>query len=482
MKSALSFKQTLFSPLPLELKEKIVSHLQGSNLEVIENETTPEQKEKVIALKSYHLMSDFDSEGQQTYFLGFAKKNVDGCMEYVKVPLNQKSAFYRVITQDPELISKLKQLKEDDPSLDRFIRHYLEEAVKAAGGIVKSHLVDRVQMVLVCQEAYALVHDPLKQELFQEFLFYVALGAQERAESILKGFPEFLLSTYKGDVKSVSEELMFHDATAFQLAVRNDDWHMYKMMLNHIPEGQQERFKTDLHGQLQALEAHGLSYTLDRLNLCGLRVLEANQQPNPEPTEAQIKEACDGNAYHLILHRDEKGRITQVELGFCHSVEGQYVRRPLSEGELQRFVLDLNHASFFQREKGFAHKVVRHKPLLRLAEVEINQLGGNTKISENKTLKDHIDLLLAAYQGYDRVRRTHVPLPALVEQWCVVVGRCQRLCFEAPLLAQYWMSPDIDRWQVQGASSFKGCLRPEGAPHFYDGISLFPFDASFADN
>ena len=262
-------------------------------------------------------------------------------MQYEAQVLDKKSAFYRVVIEDPEFHTPFKM-------------KYIEDAIKSMGGLIANDLGDLLETHKTFKGDLLETHKTFKSlaasfragqgmvaqfgenKLLPRLLQHVAFGEQVEAETILKAHSELMLINNRKDVTSCTEECMVHHVTAFEFALWTCDWHMYNMMWNiveQMPEEQaeqKERYRADLRQQLERFQRGEITATIDNLSASGLRVLEG---PN-EPTEAQRAAVLQKESYHLILHRDREGNIERCELGFYQTVaqdQYKYGRRELDE-------------------------------------------------------------------------------------------------------------------------------------------------------
>jgi len=428
-----SFGSTRLFSLPDELFHKIFSYL-GTEFRILDDNPTKEQKAKTKALAVCYLIKKTNDANELKYELGFCKKNPWGEKHYIQKPLDPKSSFYRVMTEDPHFLLP-----------KNFMMHYLEQTIQAMGGIIKHTLHEKISVAQTCKTFRELIH--VKKELLKQFLLHVAFGEQDEAEVILKLYPELLRSDYTRDVLSYTEHLEFHNVTAFQLALIFKDWHMWNMMLKYIPEDERKEYLKDLQEQKQAVDHGKIWYTLHNLGLCGLRVLEAGLD---EPTEAQKQAVKDREAYHLILHRNDKDNIINAELGFYqkNAKAGlyDYVRHELGYCDLKSFFVVPENKPIFQRKKGHSHLILRDKKLLQLAKKVINSQDGETEFKDNKTFNEHLSLLQSYVNQYNNNNNNNLSRPERREFWCVIIGRAQRLCFSSSCFVQYWMSQKSSWW------------------------------------
>ena len=419
---------------PNEILNIIFSHLiKRPQLEILYQEATKEQQAEVLALNKYHLIIESDEDNIPVkYFLGFRKKEAfGGKVEYVEELLDKKSSFYRIVTEDPDFITQ-----------KNFVLHYLEQAIHSMGGAVRHYFYDTAQFILTCKMARQCMQLPaVKQELLKRFLWHVAFGEQDEAEAILKIYPEFLLSDYKRDVISCTEEMVFHNTTGFQLALRGD-WYMWKMMLKvlqqSISEDDQKKYIEDLLAQKQEVDDQKLWHTIDNLSLCGLQVLETNLN---EPTREQMQIVKERNAYHLILTRDEEQNIIDVELGFYKKNEMDdqysYVRHKLcNTNDLKIFICNPQNKQIFRRKKdNYFNGPLRQKTVLDLTKVAINKVGGETEFQDNKTS----DMYIKHYEE----KHSNLCVEKHHGLWLQAMDRRLRLCFSNPNFVQSWMGDNF---------------------------------------
>src|SRR3990167_4922721 len=464
----------LFSLLA-DLPDDLVIHYLLPDLrlrvDILKNPLTEKQKSQVLTFDTYHLI--IHDANSKKYRIGFCKKSfLSGKKEYVTLPLDRKSSLFRLITENPELINK-------DTTQNGLVIAFLEQEIKKAGGLRRpvAHTINRLTQL--CRRFRNVVRGEgelsrtynkvMMDEALDKLLHHVAYGEEKEAEEILKwSRGELLRSTYKGSVTDCSRVRTFLSTTAFQLAVRNRDWHMYQMMLKYIPQDQRLEFEADFRGQLQEVEERGLQYDLDNLGLCGLRVLET------DPSEEQKVDVVKRNAYHLILQRDSMGNIQGCSIGFYDPKTKKYKRSaPLSEtSALKQFALQLENSPLFRRKEGYPHLVIRDKALLELARKEIKALGGLTEEKKTTTLKKDLELLQGELKDYADKYNART-LAERTEAWCVLVGWAQRLL---PANAwQWWMSPTTDWWDIS-ENDFRR-PRPR-APATHDGFGWFPLSPS----
>lgn len=239
-KKGTPFAAGFFGQLPRELFSNIFSELsvQAPILEIIENEATLEQKARVVAGKSYHVISTLDSNGNWIYpHLGFAKKSTDGSISYATEPLDQTNVFYMLITQEPH---RLSGMTNAEVSRDTYAFYFLEEAIQAEKGVVSFHLQNRIHLAGVCRNFRKMMNPSqalyaerfqktIQEEQLEIVLRHVLFGNQTAAEKQLKANPSLLLPKNTHPMTDFSGKSV-QGLTSFQAALCVGDVDMCEMM------------------------------------------------------------------------------------------------------------------------------------------------------------------------------------------------------------------------------------------------------------
>ena len=512
--------QYFFNTLQKDMLSEILKRLNvyGPAVELLEGTPSKEQEESVLAangptlewsddkpnysnnetkkpdLSIYHLIVDDDISGisKKNYSIGFCKRSEGGTLTYETKVLDPKSPLLRYVTENPSVLDK-KRFQ------DRNLLKYMEQEIKAAGGLVGQRLRDRTHFAAICPDTNAVLNGSanwleqqlfaraIKQEMLDDLLHHVAYGEQDKAREILNIDPSLLLLTGK-NISDCSPERTIKATTAFQLAVWNSDWPMWEMMLDVInhpkrSEKQCQRNKLDLQQRLYDLSENRLEYTIDNLLNKGVRILDANTLAhNREEAIRMKKDVVDRNAYHLIVTTeliDGKSVVKSCVLGFRDPTSQQYTQYEVPQNNRLFAIANELYQELQNVEDDdgneLQHFVTRREYDLDLVKEVLKELKVETELLKKSS---EFDLKPLLSEIVDRIQNDNGwSSKRSVEHWHVNISTLLRELPDFPrrlLEETEWLSKnDI-------SNSVKSPGRVDLVKNIYDEV-LYPVSRSLGD-
>lgn len=478
-------------------------------------------------IKAYHLILNHDETGKVVYSIGFCKRLESGALSYETKMLidddKKKSPLLRYVlenhdVQNPKYSRLFSYNPESDQqrlnSNDELLLKYMAIEIKAAGGLTRDPLKNRVRLNRMSQEAFdwmngcrkegwqfmplnrQLFNNAVKEALLGRLLHHIAFGEESEAMKLIKMDPSLLLSGLRAPVTLCAPEMHCPLIPAFELVAFLGDWFFAREIIgaiNHsekLSESEKIGYKADLLNQLEEVENHGIKMLFDNLLNKGVQILDADTLEN-NPIERQRYEAdvTERNAYHLIIQthqENEKRQVISCVLGY------RYQNPKTGVYEYRQFEIPANHELFqtkaLELYEGLknannghgihhTHYFTRSHCHLDLVREILQKEGVETRCLENMKKQDFRSLLNYFEIGIhakgwsnDRYR----------EQWYGEI--CAELRLFSALQWQYWLS-DENPWSLNEAEVDRFICRPSrpaGDKNYYN-HPIFPLSSFLGD-